>query len=509
MGDNRISRRDFLKLLALVPASISVRPLSQLVPPSSQPQPHIIIIVYDAWAARNTSIYGYPRETMPNLEKFAKKALVYHRHYAAGNFTVPGTASLLTGVYPWKHRAFALGGKIIAKYQNNQIFGSLNRNYDTYGYSQNIYADLLLGQSGSELHHHISNNEFNLSRQLAFSLPLFDRDTYVAFSSIDKTIFTKEIDYDGSLILGPIIRTLSARNNLIRQKALGGIYQNGKLPDTSEQFLLSNVSEGVIRILKNLTKPSLVYLHLYPPHEPYRPLNKYSNYFTKGKETLIPKPVHPLSETKHDYEFLTNRNRTYDQYLVSWDSEASKIYDYINSSGLRDKSYIFLTSDHGEMFERGEKSHMTPLLNQPVVHIPLIVSYPGITERKDIFSTTSAVDILPTIAEISNFPKPEWTDGQVLPGLGGISDQNRGVFSMEAKLNSSHSLLKDFSLSLTKNNKRFIYYRYNNSQTIEYYDLDQDPEELTNLYPDVDIEGKKMKEELVNKVAEISSPLNL
>lgn len=41
--------------------------------------------------------------TMPNLENFAQKALVYHRHYAGGNFIVPGTASLLTGVYPWKH----------------------------------------------------------------------------------------------------------------------------------------------------------------------------------------------------------------------------------------------------------------------------------------------------------------------------------------------------------------------------------------------------------------------
>ena len=67
MGEKKISRRDFLKLISLVPASISVKPLSKFASNVKQSQPHIIIIVYDAWAARNTSLYGYPRGTMPNL----------------------------------------------------------------------------------------------------------------------------------------------------------------------------------------------------------------------------------------------------------------------------------------------------------------------------------------------------------------------------------------------------------------------------------------------------------
>ena len=57
-------------------------------------------------------MYGYPRQTMPNVEQFAKNAIVYHRHYSAGTFTVPGTASLLTGLHPWSHRALTLGGEI-------------------------------------------------------------------------------------------------------------------------------------------------------------------------------------------------------------------------------------------------------------------------------------------------------------------------------------------------------------------------------------------------------------
>jgi len=46
---------------------------------------------------------------MPFLESFAWKNDDYHNHYSAGTFTVPGTASLITGVYPMVARAFQLG----------------------------------------------------------------------------------------------------------------------------------------------------------------------------------------------------------------------------------------------------------------------------------------------------------------------------------------------------------------------------------------------------------------
>ncbi|MEI6290717.1 MAG: sulfatase-like hydrolase/transferase, partial [Chloroflexota bacterium] len=282
MGEKKISRRDFLKLISLVPASISVKPLSKFASNVKQSQPHIIIIVYDAWAARNTSLYGYPRATMPNLEKFAEKALVYHRHYAAGNFTVPGTASLLTGVYPWKHRAFALGSKIVPKYEKKQIFNLLANNYQTVGYSQNMWADLLLYQTGIDLHTHIPNNAFNIDKHLLYSFPFFSNDPYLVFSSLDKLIAS-----NGSLLLGPIISEIESRVKSANQLKYINQYHKNLIPESEEQFLLSNVVDGAIQILKNLDKPSIVYIHLYPPHEPFRPKNEFVNIFSDTPETLI------------------------------------------------------------------------------------------------------------------------------------------------------------------------------------------------------------------------------
>src|SRR6266508_3062077 len=108
----KISRRDFLKSVSLYVMGLlglSIQPGLKRLNDVAGDTPNVIILVFDTLSARHLSLYGYSRLTSPNLTRFADRAIVYHRHYAAGNFTSPGTASLLTGTYPWTHRAFQQG----------------------------------------------------------------------------------------------------------------------------------------------------------------------------------------------------------------------------------------------------------------------------------------------------------------------------------------------------------------------------------------------------------------
>ena len=108
---SKFSRRDFLKFASILAAgTLLPRSLSYLS--DDKTIPNIIVILFDAMSARNLSLYGYPRETTPFLNKFAERATVYHKHYSGGNFTTPGTACMLTGMFQWKHRAFNIGGLI-------------------------------------------------------------------------------------------------------------------------------------------------------------------------------------------------------------------------------------------------------------------------------------------------------------------------------------------------------------------------------------------------------------
>ena len=108
-----LSRRDFLKLAGLASLGMVVPPSVQLASNRLQgTQKNVLIIVFDALTAYNISLYGYERETMPNLARLAKRATVYHNHFAGGNYTTPGTASLLTGTLPWTHRAIRFNGTV-------------------------------------------------------------------------------------------------------------------------------------------------------------------------------------------------------------------------------------------------------------------------------------------------------------------------------------------------------------------------------------------------------------
>jgi uncharacterized sulfatase len=151
-----------------------------------------------------------------------------------------------------------------------------------------------------------------------------------------------------------------------------------------------------------------------------------------------------------------------------------------------DTSYLILTSDHGELFERGASGHSTPLVFEPVIHVPLIISAPGQRQRQDIHALTSNVDLLPSLLKIAGLPLPDWCEGQPLPGLGGEKTSGRDVFVVEAKANPAYQPLHKATVALIRDQYKLVHYLgYKSySDAYEFYDLGIDPEELQNIYPD-------------------------
>lgn len=503
------SRRDFLKLASLASLSGFLAPLAKwALPVVGQDTPkNIIILVFDAWSAENVSLYGYPRRTMPNLERFAENAIVYHHHYSAGTFTIPGTASLLTGTLPWTHRAFSLGSGVLGGYETRQAFALLGGKYSTLGYAQNKYADIFLKQFHRSLDVHVSGSAFNYE-QRSFYEPWFVNDPQMAFSAFDDNLVRDSQGFDASLFLGLLARTLHLQKRRSIRSAYRLAYPLG-LPETDarEYFSLGGIVDGAIQLLDDLKTPALAYLHFYPPHDPYSPTKKFKGGFL-GLEAWEPgeKPIHPLSTMHKDFGDLSGKRHLYDDYLASWDDVTRRLFDFMRDSGLLDSSYVIVTSDHGEMFERGELGHVTPLIFAPLIRVPLLISRPGQSGREDIYANTSSVDILPTLAHLSGLPRPDWCEGEVLPGLGGSEKQQRSLFTVEAARNPAFAPLTRASISMTKNRQRLTYYNYPNYQGFEFYDLAEDPGELTNLYASQPADAQRMQEELLDALAEADRP---
>jgi arylsulfatase A-like enzyme len=70
--------------------------------------PLAIIYLVDTLRADHTGIYGYARPTTPNLDAFAKDAVVFDTAIAHASWTKPSVASILTSRLPGQHRAVQL-----------------------------------------------------------------------------------------------------------------------------------------------------------------------------------------------------------------------------------------------------------------------------------------------------------------------------------------------------------------------------------------------------------------
>lgn len=505
---SRLTRRDFLKLASTLPLLAALDRI-----PASQPKrlaqaqelPNLIIILFDALSAFHLSLYGYPRETSPNLDRFAARATVYHNHHSAANFTTPSTASLFTSSYPWTHRAYTLSGLVSPDVVSNNVFRLLEDKYYQLVFSQNLFADTLLYQFEEHLDQHVGLDSFSLVGHTFYN-HLFEGDAIHGLKSYDQFLFKRE-EAHGSLLLS----ILNDLNTMLRyrlsERQLTDIHPYGppRLANTDVYFLLEEVMNGVMGLLSESPRPCFAYLHLMPPHEPYVPTRQFLGSFNDGWAPAA-KKRHRLAPGVSEKR-LNERRQTYDEFIANLDADFGRLLDHMEEIGLLENSYVIVTSDHGELFERGVHGHSTSLLFEPVIRVPLIISSPGQRQREDVRALTSNVDLTPTLLHITGAPIPEWCEGQVLPGLGGEQSLERSVFVVEAKKNLAYSALRKATIALIKGRYklvRYLGYRHYRD-AYELYDLENDPEELNNLYPSHPAAGE-LQAELDRKYQEVNRP---
>ncbi|MEW5938621.1 MAG: sulfatase-like hydrolase/transferase [Chloroflexota bacterium] len=494
------SRRDFLKLAAAaslgaltVPGALHFLDHER----AGADRPNIYIFLFDTLAARHMSLYGYPRLTTPNMDRFAQRANVYHRHYAGSNFTTSGTAALLTGTLPWTNRALGQAGLIAKGQTENNLFSAVGNSLIRVGWSQNIWSEILLEQMEQDIDEHVAYTEFNLASGLAYSNQRPARESLEVYRSADEFLYQNRAQ-PGSLFFSFLKDFDFALKVDKAQKEHLADYPRGipNQPFYNLYFTLEQTFDGVTARIQKTSAPAFGYFHFLSPHEPYFPRKDFIGIFDDDW-TPVPKPLHPLAEGRPDEE-LNGYRREYDEYVAHVDAEFGRMMDALEKSGRLKNSYVIVTSDHGQSFERGLHGHTTPLMYEPLLHIPLLISAPGQTTRNDFHIPTSCIDLLPTLATLVGRLQPELGEGTLLPGFGGVEDESRPIFSLEAKMNPIYSPLRFVTVVMVKGDYKMIWYGdypgYND--VYELYDLRADPEELNDLR---DLENKlaqSMREEL-------------
>jgi arylsulfatase A-like enzyme len=476
-----INRREFLKLAGFLPFCFYQLPTD----PSSSLQKrealNILIVIFDALSARHISLYGYQRETMPNLSQLADRAVVYNNHYAAGNYTFPGTTSILTGTYPWTNRGFSPHVGIDENFINKNIFHIFDQNY-RISYTHNPVAQSILSEFTSDIDKFKNRQELFLDHDLISSL-LFNKDEDLASVAWSQGIIRNGNSGTYSLFLTHLYEWY--RQGIIQK--FSDVYPRG-IPNIRDDnfFLPEDAIDWTLEQINELPQPFLGYFHYLPPHDPYYTRRDFTDTFKDDGYNPINKPEHIFSRGR-SYEAIREDRRWYDEFILFVDSEFGRLYRYLENAGILDNTILIFTSDHGEMFERGITKHYNESLHQPIIQVPLLIFDPGRISRQDIYTPTSAVDILPTLANLYGKEIPEWCDGQILPPYNDLNQNNsRSIFAIEAKKNKRYKPISTGTIMIVKNQYKLTYYfgypeLKGQGGVIELFDIINDPEEMIDL----------------------------
>lgn len=496
----KLSRRDFLKLLPTVPFYKVAwdgleTAVSKLEQTQSSDQPNILFLVFDTLSARHVTLHGYERNTTPNFARFAKRATVFHQHRATANFTSSATSSMFTGTYPWTHRAFHLHGTIRDSVAEQNFFRLLPQHYHKVAYTHNLLVTSLLHQFGGNI------DQFKQTRELCledkqYADRIFNGDYSVAFWG-EETALRSGATPPGTLYLSLLDRLNRFATKSDIESQLTDLYPVGVPSLHNLFFLLEDAIDWLGGEVAGLPRPFLGYFHLLPPHEPYAPRRDFYEMFKDDGFKPVVKEAGRFDEG-HTQAFLDFERRHYDEFLAFTDAEFGRLIDMLEASGVMDNTYIVLTSDHGELFERGIRGHVTPALYDPLLHVPLIISKPGQTRREDVYSNTSSVDLLPTLLHITGEPIPAWAEGEILPTFGaGDVDTERPIFALEAKSNPKMAPLEKATVVMVKGDMKlthYLGYRKDEPEGVyELFDIRNDPEELNNLFRSDDPVSAELK----------------
>ena len=70
----------------------------------------VVLVTLDTTRADRLGVYGYDKDTTPNLDAFALGATVFEQAVSQVPTTLPSHSTMMTGLYPQDHALLCLSG---------------------------------------------------------------------------------------------------------------------------------------------------------------------------------------------------------------------------------------------------------------------------------------------------------------------------------------------------------------------------------------------------------------
>jgi iduronate 2-sulfatase len=422
-----------------------------------EPPPSKWNILFIAIDDLNTSLgcYGHPLVKSPNIDRFAKKSVLFDRAYCQYPLCNPSRSSLLSGLRPDTSKIYDNGTRIRKVFPDIITLPQLFKNNGYFsGRVGKIYHYGVPGEIGtSGLDDAPSWNEFVNPRGR-------DKD-----EEADVINFT------------PFIHNLGAS---LAWMQIGG---------TDAEETDGKVAAETIRLLReHRDGPFFIATGFYRPHVPDIATKKYFDLYPTEKISLptgpsghfkgIPKiamTVKPLNYGLED-DKLRLFKRAYFASISFVDAQVGLVLDELERLKLSDHTIVVIFGDHGWLLgEHGQWQKQC--LFEESVRVPLMIYVPGLQGNGHASPrTVGLIDLYPTLADFCGLTPPGNLEGKTLRPL-----MNNPKATWENPAYTQVVRGKN-GMGRSVRTERWRYTEWNfGKDGVELYDHDHDPHEWRNL----------------------------
>ncbi len=219
---------------------------------------------------------------------------------------------------------------------------------------------------------------------------------------------------------------------------------------------------------RDSSSPYFLWVHYFDPHLSYSPPEPFRSRFRKNP---------------------------YDGEIAFMDSQLDRLIGALESGTDVDRTLLVVVGDHGESLGEHHETEHSRTIYDSTQHVPLILWSPGIGRQAYLVDdvAVSITDVTPTVLDLLGIASPSPLDGLSL--LKCRSQGNRPVYMETMRTYLDHGWAPLFGLRRHRD-------KYIIAPNPEYYDLENDPDELNNLYATLESPEKGEVSRLASVLAE-------
>ncbi len=362
----------------------------------------IVLVSMDTLRADRLGAYGGARGLTPNLDHFAKEAVLFEHAYSQATTTAPSHASLFTGLYPSE---LAGEGRAPVLTPETPMLAEVLRVYDfqTAAFVGGADLDPMMGLGGGF-------------------------DTYVApraFGSLWHTVppaltWLDGVDEDRPAFL--FVHGYDAHARYLKPTPYGYAFGDPTATGVGQEA----VRRDPWRLVDGLLFPDLGEF-IQVSESMLRPRSEEgrARLRTLGEAAAVPKVDEAEQQRVRD---------SYDGAVAWGDTWFGLLMAGLDEAELLEHSVVVVISDHGEQLgESGLYQHCCGL-SDIETHVPLMVRMPGAQGGgRRIGAQVGLIDLMSTLIELAGGQPPAGQHGHsVVPALRGEEFTGRDVVFTQA-----------------------------------------------------------------------------